>query len=185
MADKNNQVIIAYFSGADKADSAADQLVAWDQANDAVKLGGVGIMVRDEGKTKTYKVGGRASKGGAKWGTALGVATGILSGGVTLIGGAVVGAASGAVLGTFFHKSLGLSDDDKARLDEHLREGGAAVVAMADEDEVEAVSEQLNMLGGEVENYEIPAETMDTVEETEEVRPADDSADAPEDETAQ
>ena len=101
--------------------------------------------------------------------------TGILSGGVTLIGGAVVGAASGAVLGSFFHKSLGLSDDDEARLEKHLAGGGAALVAMADEEEVAATSAQLSSLGGTVENYQIPAETMEKVEVTEDVQPAGDS----------
>jgi uncharacterized membrane protein len=175
MSDKNNQVIIAYFPSADKADSAANQLKAWDQANEAVKLGGIGIMVWDDGKFKTYKVGGRAGGKGAKWGTALGVVTGILSGGVTLIGGAVAGAAGGAVLGSFFHKSLGLTDDDEARLQKHLAGGGAALVAMADEDEVEATSAQLTSLGGTVENYEIPDETMQKVDATEDVQPVEDS----------
>ena len=58
MSEKNNQVIIAYFPSADKADSAANQLKSWDQANEAVKLGGIGILVWDDGKFKTYKVGG-------------------------------------------------------------------------------------------------------------------------------
>ncbi len=112
---------------------------------------------------------------GAKWGTALGVVTGILTGGVTLIGGAVAGAAGGAVLGSFFHKGLGLGDDDKARLEKNLQGGEAALVVMADEDEVAATSAQLNTIGGRVENYEIPEETMDKVEATEDVQPAVDS----------
>ncbi len=41
---------------------------------------------------------------------ALGAVTGILSGGVTLIGGALAGAAGGAVLGALFHKNIGLTD---------------------------------------------------------------------------
>lgn len=67
MAKKNNHVIIAYFSGADKADAAANQLKDWDKANDAVKLGGIGILVWEDGKIKTHKVGGRAAGTGAKW----------------------------------------------------------------------------------------------------------------------
>ena len=173
MANKNNHVIIAYFSGADKADAAANQLKDWDKANDAVKLGGIGILVWEDGKIKTHKVGGRAAGTGAKWGTILGVTTGILSGGVTLIGGAVAGAAGGAVLGSLFHKSLGLSDDDNARLEKHLQGGGAALVAMADEDEVAATSAELSSLGGEVESYEVPEETTEKAEATEEVKPAD------------
>ncbi len=179
MSDKNNQVIIAYFPSADKADSAANQLKEWDKANDAVKLGGVGIMVWDDGKFKTHKVGGRAGGKGAKWGTALGAVTGILSGGVTLIGGAVVGAAGGAVLGSFFHKSLGLTDEDKARLEKNLTGGKAALVAMASESEVEATSAEIRSYGGEVENYAVPDETMEKVEAAEEVHPSEE-AESPE-----
>ena len=96
MASKNSNVIISYFASVDKADTAANLLKSWDEANDAVKLGGIGILYWEDAKIKSTKVGGRATGPGAKWGTILGVATGILSGGVTLIGGAVVGAAGGA-----------------------------------------------------------------------------------------
>jgi len=176
VSNKNKQVIIAYFDGTDEANKAADQLKDWDKANDDVKLGGVGILVSEDGKIKTKKVGGRAAGTGAKWGTALGAVAGILSGGATLIAGAVAGAAGGAVLGSFFHKSLGLSDDDNARLEDHLKDGGAAVVVMADEDEVEATSAELTSLGGTVESYTVPEETMEAVDSTEEVQPADESA---------
>ncbi len=83
-------MIIACFSGADKADAAANQLKVWDKANDAAKLGGIGILVWKDGKIKTRKVGGGATGTGAKWDTVLGITTGILSGGVTLIGGAML-----------------------------------------------------------------------------------------------
>jgi uncharacterized membrane protein len=169
MADKNDHVVIAQFPSADKADQAANQLKEWDKAEDAVKLGGIGILVYEEGKVKTRKVGRRATGKGAKWGTALGVVTGILSGGVTLIGGAVVGAASGAVLGSMFHKNIGLSDEDQQRLEDHLKGGGAAMVVMADEDEVESTKSELASLGGDVKDYAVPQETSEKVEETADV----------------
>lgn len=178
MAKKNSNVIIAYFKGADKADSAANQIKDWDKANDAVKLGGIGILFWEDGKVKTRKVGGRSAGSGAKWGIALGAVTGILTGGVTLIGGALAGVAGGAVLGSFFHKSLGLSDEDNQRLEQNLKEGGAALVVMADEDEVEATSAKLNTLGGVVENYQIPEETMEKVEAAEDVQEVDSSDEA-------
>lgn len=164
MANKNRHVVIAYFPGADKADMAANQIKAWDKANDAIKLGGIGILTWDEGKVKTRKVGRRATGTGAKWGVALGAVTGILSGGVTLIGGALAGAAGGAVLGSLRYKNLGLSDEDKGRLEKHLQGGGAAVVVMADEDEVAPTKDELTMLGGDVEDYRVPEETMSQVD---------------------
>jgi uncharacterized membrane protein len=169
MANKNRHVIIAYFRGADKADMAVNQLKQWDSAHDAIKLGGIGILVRDRGKVTTRKVGRRAGGEGAKWGLVLGAVTGILSGGATLIGGAVAGAAGGIVLGSLFHKSLGLTDEDKARLEEHLQGGGAAVVVMADEDEVAPTKTELASLGGDVEDYRVPNDTIDQIEAAEEI----------------
>ena len=173
---KNKHVVIAYFPGADKADMAANQLKEWDRANDDIKLGGIGILTWEEGKVKTHKVGGRAAGKGSKWGLALGAATGILSGGVTLIGGALAGAAGGAVMGSFFHKGLGLSDADKQRLDKHLQEGGAALVAMADEAEVDPTKAELASLGGTVEDYQVPEETVEKVEEATDVKPAEETS---------
>jgi uncharacterized membrane protein len=170
MADKNKHVIIAYFRGADKADMAANQLKEWDRADDAIKLGGIGILTWDEGKVKTRKVGRRASGTGAKWGVALGAVTGILSGGVTLIGGALVGAAGGAMLGSLRYKNLGMDDEDKARLEKHLQGGGAALVVMVDEVEVAPTREQLAGLGGDIEDYQMPEETVRQVEAATDVK---------------
>jgi uncharacterized membrane protein len=160
MAKKESHVIIAYFSGTDQADAAVDQLKAWDKATDAIKLGGMGILTWKDGKVHTRKVGARATGTGA-------------NGGVTLVGGAVAGAAGGAVAGALFHKNLGLSDDDKARLDKHLQQGGAAVVVMAQGDEVEPTEAELASLGGEVEDYKVPEETVSQVEEATDVKPVD------------
>ena len=95
----------------------------------------------------------------------LGAATGILTGGVSLVGGAVVGAVGGTVLGSLFHKNLGLTDADEERLQQHLQDGGAAVVVMADENEVEPTKAELARLGGRVEDYLVPEETMEQVED--------------------
>ena len=87
MANKNKHVIIGYFPSREAATEAAAQLKTWDKANKDIKLGGIGILTADKGTIKTRMVGRRASGTGAKWGLILGAATGILSGGVTLVGG--------------------------------------------------------------------------------------------------
>jgi len=173
MSNKNRHVVIAYFADVAAASNAAAELKAWDKANDAVKLGGVGILHWEDGKIKTKKVGARATGKGAVWGTALGATLGILSGGVTLIGGALVGVTAGALTGALFHKGVGLSDEDKSRLEDHLQNGGAAVVAMADEDEVAMTSEELARLGGTVENFQVPAEHVEQLEAAVDAPPAD------------
>ena len=176
--DKNTNVIIDYFKGEDKADDAADSLKAWDQGNDSVDLGGIAILTWQDGKMKTRKVGTRKTGKGAGWGTALGAAVGVLSGGVTLIGGALVGAAAGAATGAFFHQGLGLSDADKSKLEDHLKQGGAALVVMASDDEVQATKTYLNGLNdGEVQDFQVPDDSAQKLDEAKDVPPPDESDD--------
>jgi len=170
MASKTNNVIIAYFAGPDVAATAGDEIRDWDKANDDIKLGGIGILTWDNGEIKTNKLARASSGTGAKWGLALGAAAGILSGGATLVAGAVAGAAVGAVGAKLFHQNLGLTDEDKARLEQRLSTGSAALVVMAAEDEVEPTKAQLALLGGNVEAYRVPEETVAQVEAAIEVQ---------------
>lgn len=179
MANKNRNLIIAYFPSKKEAEKAAKHLKDWDKDRGDIKLGGVAIITLDDkGKLKTHKVGARAGGTGAKWGTILGAAAGILSGGVTLIGGAVVGLAAGSVAGALFRKKIGMDDEDKDRLMQHLQDGGAAIAAMADDDEVEATKHELLGMGGEVENYLVPDETVDELEAAADEANVDDADEA-------
>jgi predicted flap endonuclease-1-like 5' DNA nuclease len=64
-----------------------------------------------------------------------------------------------------------LTDADMERLGLHLQDGGAALVVMADEHEVEPTKAELARLGGRVEDYLVPEETMEQVEESTDVEP--------------
>ncbi|NCF67011.1 MAG: DUF1269 domain-containing protein [Chloroflexi bacterium] len=165
MANRNKNLIIAYFPNEHAAEMVADGLKDWDKACRDIKLGGIGILTMEEEKVKTHLVGTHATGTGARWGTILGVAAGIFSGGVTIIGGAVAGLAAGAVAGALFHKRLGMNDDDKARLEEHLKDGGAAIAVMADEYEVGATTEELASMGGEIESFDVPPKTVEEMVE--------------------
>ena len=176
--DKNSNVIIDYFDGADKADDAADSLKAWDKGNDDVDLGGMAILTWQDGKMKTRKVGTRKTGAGAAWGTGLGAVAGVLSGGLTLIGGALVGAGLGAATGALFHEGLGLTDADKTQLEDKLKAGGAALVVMASDDEVQDTKAFLNGLNdGEVLDFQVPADSAQKLEEAKDVPPPDESDD--------
>lgn len=165
MANKNRNLIIAYFDSKSKAKRAAKELKRRDKTRGDMKLGGIGIITADnEGNLKTRKVGRHAAGTGAKWGFILGAAVGILSGGITLIGGAIAGLAGGAVTGALFHKRIGMSDDDRARLIQHLKIGGAALAVMADDYEVDLAKFELKSLGGEVESYNLPGEAVAELE---------------------
>ena len=153
MANKNRNLIVAYFDNADAADDAAKQLKHWDKDESDIKLGGMGIITMEDGKLKTHKVGARAAGTGAKWGTILGatgglatgimVAAGVLTGGIGLIPGAIAGLAAGAGAGALFHKKIGMTDADRVRLEDHLRNGGAALAVMADAVEVEPTKAEI------------------------------------------
>ncbi len=176
--NKKNNVIIDYFKGADKAYDAADSLKLWDKGNKDIELGGIAILTWQDGKIHTLKAGTRDTGKGAGWGTVLGATVGVLSGGVTLIGGALVGAAAGAVTGAFFHKGVGLSDADKSQLEDKLKSGGAALVVMASDDEVQATKAFLNNLNeGEVQDYQVPDDSVKKLQDATDVPPPDTSDD--------
>ena len=176
MANKNRNLIVAYFDNADVADDAAKQLKHWDKEESDIKLGGMGIITMEDGKLKTHKVGARAAGTGAKWGSILGatgglatgmmVAAGVLTGGIGLIPGAIAGLVAGAGAGALFHKKIGMTDADRIRLEDHLRNGGAALAVMTDAVEVEPTKAEIAALGGTVEHYALPDEMMDELEET-------------------
>jgi uncharacterized membrane protein len=101
---------------------------------------------------------------------------GILSGGITLVGGALVGAAAGGATGAFFHKGVGLSDADKSQLEDKLKKGGAALVVMASDDELQPTKDFLNSLNdGEVQDYQVPDDSAQKLEEAKDVPPPDTS----------
>jgi uncharacterized membrane protein len=176
MAKKNN-VVIAYYPDADKASDAADQLKSWDKDDKDVKLGGIAILTEEDGKLKTHKVGTRDAGKGAAWGTAIGATAAVLTGGATLVGGALVGAAGGGVVGALFHKGIGLSDDDKAGLEKKLKDGGAAVVTMTADADVKAAQTELNSLGGDVDSYKVPDDSVQKLDDVKDVPPPDTSDD--------
>lgn len=165
MSDKDNYLILAQFPSADEAQAAGAELKAWDKEYDGIDLGAMSIITMDEsGKLKEDKVGDRRGRGGAKWGAIAGAALGILSGGVTLIGGALVGLAAGALGGSLFHKKIGMTDEDQAVLEQHLKDGGAALAVMMDYDEIEGTLYELNKLGAKVATYNVPQEVLDDME---------------------
>ena len=84
MAKKNQQLVLAFFDTEAAADAAVQALKQWDKATDAIKLGAIGVLVKDEkGKIKTHKLGSRKTgKGALIFGL-----VGLLSGGMTVVGG--------------------------------------------------------------------------------------------------
>lgn len=152
---KNKQLVLAIFDTETAADAAVTAVKAWDKAGKDVKLGAIGILVKDDkGKIKTQKLGKRKTGTGAVVGA---IAAAIGTGGLSLVGGAVVG----GILGSFFHKGLGLSKEDMTRLDGELDGGKAVVAILAENNEAEAVGAKLTELGGTVEAHEVTEEAVE------------------------
>jgi uncharacterized membrane protein len=149
-----NQLVLAFFANEDAADDAVKAIKQWDKASKEIKLGSIGVLVKDDkGKVKTDKLGARHTKTGV----AGGVLAAVLSGGVSLLAGVVAGGLLGATL----HKGLGLSKDDSARIDGELDGGRAAVCILANSEEAQAVSAKLVELGGQAETHEVTDAALD------------------------
>jgi uncharacterized membrane protein len=158
------QFVLAFYESEAAADEAVNQIKQWDKATKEVKLGAIGVLVKDDkGKIKTHKLGQK------KTGTfaVLGALAAVLTGGATVLGGAVVG----GILGAFFHKGLGLSKDDLARIGNELDGGKAAIGVLVQPDEAAGVSAKLAELGGKPETHEVSEEALDQAQTATETTP--------------
>ena len=159
------QLVLVYFGNEGAADEAVNAVKQWDKATKEIKLGAIGILVKDkDGKVKTHKVGKRNTGVGA----ILGVIAAVLSGGISLLGGIV----GGGVIGALFHKGLGISKDQMVKIDGYLNDGKAAVGVLVKADEVEAVTTKLTELGGmAAESYEVSEEVVEEAVAASEAEP--------------
>lgn len=165
MTNKNDHLVVGMYANPDAAKNAADAIKQWDHKDHDVKLGAMAIITYDHKKNKLHydEVGQRSTKAGAGWGTAIGAAVGLLTGGIGFIPGMLVGAAAGGALGTLNHKSLGLTDEQQAELVDALRRGGAALGVMADDFEVDPVVEQMANSGADVDHYKVQDEVAEVI----------------------
>jgi hypothetical protein len=151
----SKQLVLAFFDNEPVADEAVEAIKRWDEATKEVKLGAIGVLVKDDkGKIKTHKLGKRRTK---TWAVGFGLAA-LLTGGMSVLGGAVLG----GILGSFSRKGLGISKDDLARIDGQLNNGRAAVAVVAShEGEAGFLTKKLAELGGEPETHEISDEAVE------------------------
>jgi uncharacterized membrane protein len=137
----NKQLVLAVFPHEQAADSAAEALKSWDKFDDDVKLHAVGVLVLDEeGKIKTHKLGRRA------WGKGAGIGV-VLA--VFLPATLLAGGLAGGVLGSLVHKGLGIDSAERDDIAKALQDGKAAVGALVTEEEASVVSHMLEELGGD------------------------------------
>jgi uncharacterized membrane protein len=160
--NKNEHVVMAFFSSRDAAEIAAAALKDWDHANKEVKLGAIGIVYKDEGEIKT-QVPRNAGKG-AVVGVVLGALAAAL-GPVALLGAAVTGGTLGGVIGAFFKKSFDLDEASVQEIGARLDAGKVGVVVAVDDFEMAPTAAQLANAGGSVYQFTVPAEALTQVVE--------------------
>jgi hypothetical protein len=164
MANKNRNVVIAYYESLQKANAAIEQLREWDRSNPDILLGGIALMYWDGQKIVTEQAGNKAAGTGAKVGTVVGVAAGILTGGVGLIGAALVGMTGGALVGALKKKGIKITEEQLANITDQIKGGKFAVVVMADENEVNPTAAVLEAMGGATQFVPVSADAVDEMQ---------------------
>jgi len=163
---KNDHLVVAYFDSKEQAEQAADSLKTWDKASEDIKLGAMAVVSKNEkGKVENTDLGPRNTGKGAAIGVIAGAAAGLLSGGLTVVGGAVLGGILGGGVGALNKQGIGLSQEDLDRMQTELDAGHAALLAMADEAEVADTTAELTRLGGRAQANPVAPEAVAQAEQ--------------------
>ena len=165
------QLVLAIFADEASADAAAEGLNRWAGQEaaattlDTHQIQAMGVLVLDEnGRLKTEKLGPRSMGTGAGIGVILAMLTPI---------GMAVGIIGGGVLGVLHHRSLFISKDDRKRLGRELQGGKAAVGVMTDKSSAAAISAELASLGGQAETHKLDDKAVAEVDAASGAVPAD------------
>lgn len=163
---QENALVLSIFDSETAADEAAVALKQWDKATEDIKLGGIGVLVKDaDGQIKQHKVGPRRGGKGAGVGLVLGIVAAIPTGGLSLAAGAGGGLVGGAIVGSFVKKGFHeLSQEDATRISQELDAGHAALGVLVAPANAEAVAGELTRLGGRSETHVISDEELKDAE---------------------
>lgn len=149
----NKQVVLAIFDDETAADAAAEEVKNWDKTSKDVTLNAIGVLVMDDNeKIKTHKLGARSTGKGAGIGLILAMLTPV---------GLVAGVVGGTVLGRLHRKGLGISDADRERITHELEQGRAVVGVLAPDAQAEAIKNKLAELGGRSETHDASDEALE------------------------
>ena len=152
MAKQAQTLVLAAFPDLAAAQEALERVKNWDEADDGVKAGAIGIIAKDaDGKINETLLGGRAGGKGAKIGVVLGLIAAIPTGGLSLLGGLIAGGVGGGVVGHFVHRNYSLTSEDVARIHDGLDAGQAFIGVMVPDGQAGAFEMQLKRFGGDTE----------------------------------
>ncbi|MFN8377236.1 MAG: hypothetical protein U0452_01055 [Anaerolineae bacterium] len=159
MAKHEQTLVLAAFANLSDAQTALERVKNWDEADDGVKAGAIGIIAKDEnGQINETLLGGRAGSKGAKIGVVLGLIAAIPTGGLSLLGGLIGGGVGGGVLGHFVHRNYSLTEADLARINSGLDAGQAFIGVLVPAEQAGAFEMQLTRFGGDTELHPVSEE---------------------------
>ncbi len=165
------QLVLAIFADEASADAAAEGLNRWAGQEAAAKLidthqiQAMGILVLDEdGKLKTEKLGPHSIGAGAGIGLVLAMLTPI---------GMAVGIIGGGILGALHHKSLIISKGDRERIGHELEGGKTALAVVTDKTSAPGIAAELASLGGRAETHELDDRVVAQIDAASVATPAD------------
>jgi hypothetical protein len=85
-------LVLAYFVSKLQAELAVEAPKGWDRASEDTNLGALAVMSRNEqGDIETTKLGAHNTGEGAEIGVISGAVVGLLTGGLSIVGGAIRG----------------------------------------------------------------------------------------------
>lgn len=151
--EKKDHVVIALLENEAAAEAAKDALEKWDKDDKDLKLGNIGWIYMKDGKVKTH-MGHKTGKG-VETGAILGIIAGVLSGGLTVVAGAIGAGALGGIAGAFFKKSTNLTKENIEAIGKELESGQVALIVTCKESDVEAVNSELTTLGASATAYAV------------------------------
>ena len=88
------------------------------------------------------------------------------------------GAIAGGIIGSLFHKGLGMSKEDLTKIDEELDGGKAAVGVLTTHQEAAGVANRLTGMGGTPQTHEVAEDELEQTDTASEAAPEEGEAEA-------
>lgn len=158
------ELIVCSFKGVDKADTVKQAIQKLDEDLDAVKLGNIAVLKKNEkGKFSFHETEeDSALKQGATIGLLSGAILSVLFGPVAMAAGAAAGAAAGG-LPFMSVVDLGFPDPALKKLGDSLLAGSSAIVLLLKPGEVDVVVAELEKQGGTLIQHTLPLDVIENL----------------------
>jgi uncharacterized membrane protein len=160
----SSQLIICAFEGADKADAVLDAIVELDRKTDAIKLGNIAVVSRNDAGEIVF----HESK---DWRNFASKTAGAVTNGVTWLVfnvAGMMGPVSGPLAGqkaenavNRFAKDSGFPDAALRELGDRLYAGQSALITMVKTEELHLVVAELERLEGHIVSHEVAGDLVE------------------------